>query len=988
MKTFASRGVWALLALSITVASGALRADAKFSVYAQGETRISQGVGDYTNFYDLLLVELPSLIREKNRSQTTDVFPLDSGVIPTPWTNKTVRDDFGYWLYAGANGRVRTLVRTGADIGTSSAAKLFLVWRAGFARGSGPLPTFTLNKSWLELRARQFARGPQRLFDPELGIGLQSTFLTKDDLEAVDPEALSNPLPPFASMNLHIFVATLSSFGPERDVIVHSSKVSGIAYDAKHDTQLDYASTRGLYDRNFDWRAGAAHPVELNQVAEYLSFPYCIDLFQISSPALECQQEKYEGFRYEIGPYTGQIDLDAMGIRPGDLYSIYYVLEAAAGEDQAEQFAEAYLADPLDNEDGGFSLETTDESVEAPSQLCDQSPDPQRFDVRGDGTTVDRRTGLMWQRCPVGMTLNDQGTADIFDDTCAASAEIANDWQSALQAANDDTTAGHQDWRLPDVKELESIVLPSCAMPAADRGAFPDTPAAPFWSSTPLRQDPIAWQVEFLRGDVRWARTEQQANARLVRSSGEEPVLLRPKLSIGDARSEEGAAGQNATLRFPIRLSRAQTEDVSVSWATQGESATADDDFTRASGVLVIPAGTTSAAVEVATIGDHTPERNEELVVLLTNASPNAHLAVAVGRGVIVDDEPRIRWSVAEAREGDSATTELVLRGYLDRAATVPLTFGYSTGEESARAGIDYQARSGTAVVSAGEQALELRFPIIGDAIRENDEQFTILLDYPAELHPAAGRIAATIVDDDGPGTLNALNDTGVTHCATGASGGLACPQSGLPAQDGEVGRDITDADPGDGDLGFSYVKLNFAGDELASNATTWTCTRDEVTGLVWENKSNDMASERYAFWTYTWRNGSGIDDGGDPGIAGGGQCLAAGTCDTEQYVATINASTMCGFSDWRLPTVDELYSLGHFSLSSNLNSRGIENNYFRPNPINGEGAPFWTATPSAGKPGTAWMVQMSQFGSRARDYEKATPAFIRLVRGGTRRTP
>ncbi len=62
------------------------------------------------------------------------------------------------------------------------------------------------------------------------------------------------------------------------------------------------------------------------------------------------------------------------------------------------------------------------------------------FRDNGDGTITDRATGLMWSRADSGRGLN---------------------WQDALawvQKQNAEKFLGHADWRMPDVKELESIV--------------------------------------------------------------------------------------------------------------------------------------------------------------------------------------------------------------------------------------------------------------------------------------------------------------------------------------------------------------------------------------------------------------------------------------------------------------------------------------------------------------------------------------------------
>ena len=61
-------------------------------------------------------------------------------------------------------------------------------------------------------------------------------------------------------------------------------------------------------------------------------------------------------------------------------------------------------------------------------------------------------------------------------------------WEDALAYCEDLSTGGHEDWRLPDVKELQSVVDYTQTSPAIDTDYFdlellPDT-AAFFWSST------------------------------------------------------------------------------------------------------------------------------------------------------------------------------------------------------------------------------------------------------------------------------------------------------------------------------------------------------------------------------------------------------------------------------------------------------------------------------------------------------------------------
>ena len=85
------------------------------------------------------------------------------------------------------------------------------------------------------------------------------------------------------------------------------------------------------------------------------------------------------------------------------------------------------------------------------------------FSDGGDGTVTDRATGLMWARADSGYAMT---------------------WEGALlwvQAMNAEGYLGHEDWRLPNAKELQSIV---------DYDRSPDTTAGaaldPVFSATPV----------------------------------------------------------------------------------------------------------------------------------------------------------------------------------------------------------------------------------------------------------------------------------------------------------------------------------------------------------------------------------------------------------------------------------------------------------------------------------------------------------------------
>lgn len=233
------------------------------------------------------------------------------------------------------------------------------------------------------------------------------------------------------------------------------------------------------------------------------------------------------------------------------------------------------------------------------------------------------------------------------------------------------------------------------------------------------------------------------------------------------------------------------------------------------------------------------------------------------------------------------------------------------------------------------------------------------------------------------------LNDTGQVACANEFTVQLACNDNVVgtdvyPGQDAEQGRDATDANPDDGLGGFSFTKLDVDGTALADQqveytTTSWACVQDNVTGLTWEVKSDDDGL-RDTDWTYSWFNSTGVNDGGDAGMENGGVCVDADNCDTEKYNAAVNAATLCGYTDWRLPDPIELMSILAFdakpfaTLSFPL-PPVIDTQYFP----NTQRMRYWTNVSSAVNPAAVHIVF---FGGNTSTESKGFATPLRLVRG------
>ena len=114
----------------------------------------------------------------------------------------------------------------------------------------------------------------------------------------------------------------------------------------------------------------------------------------------------------------------------------------------------------------------------------------------GDGTVSDNKTGLMWKKCGERQHWN------ATNNQCEGSPRIEYPfvfpfevetftWEGALKqavAVNSGTSGenlGKHDWRVPNIKELSSIVEEKCWFPAVNSAIFPLTRVyGVYWSSS------------------------------------------------------------------------------------------------------------------------------------------------------------------------------------------------------------------------------------------------------------------------------------------------------------------------------------------------------------------------------------------------------------------------------------------------------------------------------------------------------------------------
>ena len=190
----------------------------------------------------------------------------------------------------------------------------------------------------------------------------------------------------------------------------------------------------------------------------------------------------------------------------------------------------------------------------------------------------------------------------------------------------------------------------------------------------------------------------------------------------------------------------------------------------------------------------------------------------------------------ATVDEGDSGTTPAVFTARLSQASPLPVTVAYATANQTATAGTDYQAASGTISFAPGVLARTVGVGVLGDTAVETDETFVVNLSGVVGATLADGQAVGTISDDDAP----ALALRELTHgsalwedasAGTGPPGADTFRIAQAPRSSYEV---VLDAASGD----LSPVLERLAAD----NATVLQSAVPSGTGasltLRWENTS------------------------------------------------------------------------------------------------------------------------------------------------------
>ena len=162
------------------------------------------------------------------------------------------------------------------------------------------------------------------------------------------------------------------------------------------------------------------------------------------------------------------------------------------------------------------------------------------------------------------------------------------------------------------------------------------------------------------------------------------------------------------------------------------------------------------------------------------------------------------------------------------------------------------------------------------------------------------------------------------------------------------------------------FVKLSSEGEILDFESSNWSCVLDQKTSLIWEVKG-EAEGVQYTMNTYTWFDG----DTGRKNNMYSKNCYWGEGCNTQSFVDDINEAQLCTYTNWRLPTRDELKTIINYYGDDIL----IDLDFFP----NTQKETYWTSMTAKDNPSLAYEIPFFYGGSIVR--EKSIDTYIRLVR-------
>ena len=596
-------------------------------------------------------------------------------------------------------------------------------------------------------------------------------------------------------------------------------------------------------------------------------------------------------------------------------------------------------------------------------------------------------------------------------------------------SVNASALCGYTDWRLPTKEELEGIVLRGTS-PTIDTMWFPNTQARFYWSSSPyVGNSGSAWGVNFDYGNVNFTGRSINLRVRLVRNSAAPSIATQPRaqtVTAGQSATFSVTATGIAPLTYQWRKNGTNISGATSSSYTTPAISSADN------GAVFTVVVSNSTGTGTVTSNNATITVTNARYSLVANASGGTYALTECVKdtttGLIWEGKTA---SPATSRLGiltyfnydstssaqkwngsayvnptqaeiDVGTNSIGYRnsvnasalcGYTDwrlptkeelegivlrgTSPTIDTMWFPNTQARFYWSSSPYVGNSGSAWgvnfdygnVNFTGRSLNLRVRLVRNSPAPS------ITTQPTAQTVTAGQSATFSVTATGIAPLTYQWRKNGTNISGATSSSYTTPAISS-ADNGAVFTVVVSNSTGTVTSNNATITVTNARYSLVANASGGTyalteCVKDTTTGLIWEGKTASPATSRLGTSTYTnyddvnsaqkW-DGSNFVNPTQAEIDAGTNSIG--------YRNSVNASALCGYTDWRLPTKDELLGI---VASSGIPM--IDTTWF-PNTL---AYYYWTSSSYVGNSSYAWNVGFS-YGFVNYDFRNGTFA-VRLVR-------
>ncbi|MEX2113552.1 MAG: Calx-beta domain-containing protein, partial [Pirellulales bacterium] len=261
-------------------------------------------------------------------------------------------------------------------------------------------------------------------------------------------------------------------------------------------------------------------------------------------------------------------------------------------------------------------------------------------------------------------------------------------------------------------------------------------------------------------------------SARLLRSAATGTILNDDvDLSINDISIVEGNFGTSNAV-FTLSSLGTINETITVNYATTNGTAVGGLDYVPQVGQATLDPTRSTTTIVVPIINDTFNEATEAFFLNLSQAI-NGRIVKSVGTATIIDNDPLPAFYVNDAfiTTDFAGLVGAVFTVALDNKSGRTVTVQYRTVEDTATAGEDYTAQSGTLTFLAGTSSVLVTVPIATSGLYTGDERFFLEVSNPTNSVIADARGEGIVIFGDPPPAEYVVDD-GDAAFATNTNGG------------------------------------------------------------------------------------------------------------------------------------------------------------------------------------------------------------------------